>query len=173
MTRLTKTAAIGSIGALIATLLFAILSSCGSTDAREVSITFNWTAPGDDGAVGQAAEYRLARSTDPGFIDQVSTVQRTDTISWLENGAQVDSIITWTIQEPTGGIALEGLPSPGVAGSAETYSTILDLGEGVHYFAIWTADEVGNWSPPSNVQAIYIRDVNEPDQISDFSITFN
>jgi len=86
------------------------------------SVTLGWTAPGDDGNVGSAALYELRVS-----------------------GAPID--------EGNFGAATQvpGLPAPGSAGSAESF-TVPSLTELVpYYFALRTLDGAGNPSPISNV----------------------
>lgn len=82
----------------------------------------NWTAPGDDGGVGVAAEYDLRMS------QQVIT----------EGGF-------------AGATPLPGPPVPVGAGSAQSY-VVLGLTPGTrYYFALRTRDDAGNWSAISNV----------------------
>lgn len=86
-------------------------------------VTLTWTAPGDDGQQGTAAEYDLRYST------EVITA-----LNW-ESAALVP-----------------GLPAPQVGGTAESFAvTGLACGTSYH-FALKTRDEVaGNWSGLSNV----------------------
>lgn len=82
----------------------------------------HWTAPGDDGLIGRAAVYDLRYSINP--ITAANFAQAT-------------------------GIA--GLPAPSVAGFQESF-VVLGLADGVlHYLAMKSADEAGNWSAMSNV----------------------
>ena len=90
--------------------------------ATSTTATLAWTAPGDDGDVGMAAEYDIRYSISPitdanwGSCTQVT-----------------------------------GEPSPQVAGSSETF-TVQNLSPSTtYYFAVKTADEVPNWSDLSNV----------------------
>lgn len=86
------------------------------------AITLTWTAPGDDGNSGQAAEYDIRYAT--------SSINDTN---W---GAA-----TQVLNEP----------SPQAAGSPESF-TVSGLQSGqIYYFAIKTADEVPNWSNLSNI----------------------
>jgi formylglycine-generating enzyme required for sulfatase activity len=92
------------------------------TAVTDTSATLNWSAPGDDGTTGTAAEYDLRRSTE--LID-----------------AQ-----TWGAAT-----RVTNAPSPQAAGSAET-CTIQGLSPGtLYYFALKSADEADNRSPLSNV----------------------
>ncbi|MBM3242075.1 T9SS type A sorting domain-containing protein [Candidatus Poribacteria bacterium] len=86
------------------------------------SITLTWTAPGDDGNVGQATTYDI----------RYSMAEITE-----EN---------WDAATPC-----EGEPLPKPAGEPETF-TVPDLSPcTTYYFALKTADEVPNWSELSNV----------------------
>ena len=94
------------------------------TFAAGRSVSFGWTAPGDDGGVGQAAEYDLRFAGDP-----------------ITEG-------TWEQATPA-----SELPTPALAGSGETFTARgLEL-DTVYHFALRTADEAGNWSGLSNVAA--------------------
>lgn len=111
-------------GVALAAALAALVIGPGAALAQ--SITVHWTAPGDDGIVGQAASYDLRYSTSP--------VAGSDTLSW------------WTAATATG-----PLPTPLPAGSTESYS-VSGLEQGrTYYFLIRTADEVGNLSGFSNL----------------------
>jgi predicted outer membrane repeat protein len=86
------------------------------------SVTLNWTAPGDDGDIGTAAQYDI----------RYSTSEITEE-NW-------DSAMQCT-----------GEPAPKPAGEPETF-TVTDLSpDTTYYFALKTADEVPNWSGLSNV----------------------
>jgi len=86
------------------------------------SVTLNWTAPGDDGASGQAAFYDIRYST-----------------------------ATITVANWTSASQVSGEPTPKSVGLAETF-TVTGLNPSTtYYFAIKTADEVPNWSVLSNV----------------------
>ncbi len=89
------------------------------------SISLHWTAPGDDGAVGQASEYDIRYSTSP-----------IDAGNW-----DVATLVTD-----------ETLPKQ--AGFAESF-IVDGLASGTtYYFAIKTADDVPNWSAISNVASL-------------------
>jgi hypothetical protein len=86
------------------------------------SITLSWTAPGDNGSTGTAAQYNLRYSSAP---------------------------ITESNWGSTQGVA--GLPNPKPAGSRESFE-VTSLGAGItYYFALRTADKKPNWSSISNV----------------------
>ncbi|MEJ2723003.1 MAG: hypothetical protein P8181_17985, partial [bacterium] len=87
------------------------------------SFELTWTAPGDDGTVGRAAEYDLRYSQYP--VD--------DQASW-DAATRVD-----------------GVPPPGPSGQQERF-IVTGLGnEDGYFFVLKTADELGNWSGLSNV----------------------
>ncbi|HEX5133393.1 MAG TPA: DNRLRE domain-containing protein, partial [Candidatus Krumholzibacteria bacterium] len=89
-------------------------------DAGENSITLTWTAPGDDGTRGTATSYILK-----------------------ESGAEITSANFGSATEIT------GVPAPGAAGAAETF-TVTPIDTLVnHYFAIRAKDEAGNTAPVS------------------------
>lgn len=84
------------------------------------TMTLNWTAPGDDDNTGTASTYDLR---------------------YMERSRSFD----WETATP-----VSGEPSPGVAGSQESY-TATGLDEATEYtWALKTADEVPNWSAMSN-----------------------
>jgi len=86
------------------------------------AVTLTWTAPGDDGATGQATTYDIRYSTAP--ITDVN----------FSSASQVSSP-----------------PSPQVAGSTETYTVSNLQPSTTYFFALKTRDEVGNTSAISNV----------------------
>ncbi|MDM7916463.1 MAG: fibronectin type III domain-containing protein [Candidatus Eisenbacteria bacterium] len=89
-----------------------------------------WTAPGDDGNTGTAAEYEIRYST--GWITQ-------------EN---------WDT-----GTLVRNVEAPEEAGTTQV-AFVLDLAPGtLYFFSVRTADEAGNWSPISDpVSAVTIGD---------------
>lgn len=99
-----------------------IIANLGAGSETETSITLSWTAPGDDGTSGQAAQYDIRYSLDP-ITEQ----------SW--------DLATQVANEP----------SPQPSGSAETYVVSGLNSNTTYYFAVKTADEVPNWSGLSNV----------------------
>jgi len=104
------------------------------------TVVLNWTAPGDDGSTGTAAQYDI----------RYSTAVITDA-DWA-SATQVT-----------------GEPAPKVAGSAETF-TVTGLNNGTtYYFAIKTADEVPNWSVLSNVVTKATLDQIPPSPINDLT----
>jgi subtilisin family serine protease len=91
------------------------------TPLARTSLTLEWTAPGDDGAIGTAAGYDLRYATAP--IDD----------------ATFDAAFQAT-----------GVPDPAIAGTTESY-TVPGLNPATqYYFALKTFDNVGNLSGLSN-----------------------
>jgi hypothetical protein len=87
-----------------------------------VSLWLFWTAPGDDGNVGQASAYDLRAAQDSA-----------------------------TVAEWTGATPLSGLQAPAPAGRAESVLVSNVPENDTLWFAIKTRDEAGNWSPISNI----------------------
>ncbi len=93
-----------------------------ASSASPNSITLTWTAPGDDGDVGTAAEYDIRYST------------------------SAITAANWSAAT-----LVSGEPAPQATGSQESFSVgNLDPGT-IYYFAMKVADEVPNWSALSNV----------------------
>ena len=103
--------------------------------------TLNWTSPGDDGNTGLASAYDIRWST-----------------SVITNG-------NFGSATP---LAPGEIPTPQIAGSAETTNVAGLPVETMIYFAIKTVDEVPNTSDLSNVATSNTEGV-APDPISDFS----
>lgn len=102
----------------------AAITDLSALNPTDTSVTLSWTAPGDDGGSGTAAQYDMRFSTSMIF----------DT--------------NWT---SASGIA--GVPPPKEAGSEEIFRMI-GLSPGTTcYFAIKAADEIPNWSALSNVDS--------------------
>lgn len=99
------------------------LAAATGSGNGEVDLT--WTAPGDDGAVGTATTY------DVRYVPYA-------------NGP-IDTEAEWTTASQA-----SDEPSPGPAGSTESWTlTGLTAGSS-YYFALKTVDEVPNWSGLSN-----------------------
>ncbi|PWB68984.1 hypothetical protein C3F09_10795 [candidate division GN15 bacterium] len=88
----------------------------------DAAVTLSWTAPGDDGRTGQASIYDLRYSLTP-----------------ITEANWSSAVKVW------------GLPSPGPAGSRETFIVTGLANSTTYYFALKSGDEVPNWSPMSNV----------------------
>jgi hypothetical protein len=94
----------------------------GGASAQTRTVTLEWTAPGDDGFIGQAHYYDIRFSRSP--ISATSFLLAT----------RLNSAIL-----------------PGLAGSKE-HLTVVGLTPGYgYYFAMRAMDDVGNWSPVSNI----------------------
>lgn len=85
------------------------------------SVTLSWTAPGDDGSYGTAAQYDIRYST------------------------SVITTLNWRYATQVAGESL-----PRAAGSAETFTISGEAFNRITYFAVRAADEAWNWSPLSN-----------------------
>ncbi len=98
-----------------------LLLSAPPARAATVSIQLNWTAPGDDGNVGQAAVYELRWSPNPINDANVLSASR-----------------------------ILGLRPPSPAGRRDSMIVSLPVTGAPLYFVIRTADAAGNWSRVSN-----------------------
>jgi len=116
-------------------LLLASMLMIGSSALAQVEIitfiethaTLTWTAPGDDGNVGQASLYDIRYAPWP-----------IDDSNW-DNATEVS-----------------GEPSPRPSGQSEEF-IVNDLPPNhVYCFALKTADEVLNWSPLSNIDTLIL-----------------
>lgn len=99
-----------------------VVSSLSASALSTSSIKLNWTAPGDDGNVGQSSSYDVRYAT-----------------------------ATITAGNWDGATQVPAEPLPGIAGSAQTM-TVKSLNASTKYFfAMQTSDEAGNTSVISNV----------------------
>ena len=109
----------------IALLLWPLLLILGAMpiEAAPTFVTLHWTAPGDDGLIGNATRYDLRYSTHlmtaPSF-----------------NAAK----------------AATGLPTPKPPGGQETFTLNGLAPDSTYFIAIKTLDNAGNWSVMSNVK---------------------
>lgn len=110
--------------------------------ADAASVTLRWTAPGDDGTVGTAAQYDVRYST-----------SNITNANW-NNATQAT-----------------GETAPKIAGSAEAFTLSNLAANTTYYFAIKSADEATNWSTLSNVVSITTGDETAPAAIADLSAT--
>ena len=124
-------------------------------------VQLSWTAPGDNGNTGTAAEYRIKYAKVP-LVDFVKRWNAADSTGWpdlraplpYDTGALITKarnyqatreISFWNAK----GIAAD--PVPHAAGTAETFS-VTGLGKDtVYYFALVSYDKQGNVSGLSNV----------------------
>src|SRR5204863_9051600 len=122
-----------------AVLMLALLSLTPPTNARAAepiiqgaaeiqaasgtaTITLTWTAPGDDGQNGIAAQYDL----------------RYRTSSITQSNYATSTLVS-------------GEPAPAASGTTQI-CVVTGLNYGTtYYFALKTSDERGNWSPISNI----------------------
>lgn len=135
---------ISVIFAIMALAAVGIMSGCesGTTDPINTTVTFTWTATGDDGTLGTAISYDLRYSTD-------------------ENMLMDD----WASTTP-----ISGLPTPQPSGTPESLTVTIAVETGVnYYFAIKAADEENNVSPLSNIVTVVFADVTAPAAIIDLS----
>ncbi len=129
---------------LMSLLLFGFSSAYGQGLVAQapsaVGVTLTWTAPGDDGDQGTAAQYDVRYST--------STITET-------NWDQATEAI--------------GEPSPQAAGSSESFEVTGLEPNTTYYFALKAADEVPNWSALSNVVAVTTQDTEAPAAVTDLA----
>jgi Tol biopolymer transport system component len=109
------------------------------TTAR--AATLSWTAPGNDGMSGEAAEYDLRYA-----------------------------LATITMESWDAATRVEGLPTPAAPGVSEAFTvTGLENGQ-TFFFALKTADDAGNWSALSNVPSAQVVDYMAPAQVADLTV---
>ena len=99
-----------------------------------------WTAPGDDGTVGTAAQYDIRYST----------------------ALITDANFNSATQAPN-------LPAPSAAGTSETFDVTGLTENTTYYFALKTADEVPNSSGLSNVTQATTPDATAPADVVDLA----
>jgi hypothetical protein len=111
--------------------LGAIMMLC--TIGKSADVTLHWTAPGDDGNVGQAQRYDARMSLNRSQID---TPLLCDTVP--------------------------AMPAPAPAGLCQQITIHNLLPDTVYYFAIRTVDDAGLWSGWSNIPAVRTPDTTPP-----------
>lgn len=128
-------------------VLLVLLATAGASEPGLVaksptatSVTLHWTAPGDDGGVGTAAQYDIRFST--AVITEANWAQATQ---------------------------IAGEPTPRLAGTAESYTIIGLSSSTTYYFAIKAADEAANWSALSNVVTVTTADNVPPAPVGDLT----
>ncbi len=130
---------IGSGSTSAETIPPSAVADLGNSGRTETSITLIWTAPGDDGSIGTASSYDIRYSA--------SSI----------NASNWDAATQVT-----------GEPSPGSAGSSESF-LVGGLSSGsTYFFALKTADEVPNLSALSNVASATTQfDGTSPEGVDD------
>ena len=128
---------------LIITIVLMFLTN-GCSDSKSETVTIQtmrtFTATGDDGTVGTASQYDLRYSTNRDSL----------TNHWGNCSA------------------IPGLPTPNIAGTAETLFINLTVEtDKTYFFAIKAADEVPNWSVISNIMTLSFPDITAPSAIID------
>lgn len=122
----------------------AVITDLRATLIGNSTALLEWTAPGDDGQVGQASRYDMRHASQPMTID---LFEREDPLSPLP------------------------LPSP--AGSAESAYVRGLVPEVTYYFAIRSFDDVGNDSEMSNSPSVLTPpepDVVPPDRTTNLTV---
>jgi FlgD Ig-like domain len=117
-----------------------VMTACvAAASSPAVSVTLQWTTPGDDGMTGRATRYDMRYSMIP--ITELNFATST---------------------------VVSGLPSPAGAGTTQTFTATNVPGDVALFFAMKTVDEAGNWSPISNVivHPSQTADVPLPSEIS-------
>ncbi|MBU0985504.1 MAG: fibronectin type III domain-containing protein, partial [candidate division Zixibacteria bacterium] len=118
-----------------------IVSTLTAGMPTETSITLLWIAPGDDGAVGTAAQYDVRYHTSPITL-----------ANWNMASRVIDEA------------------APKAAGTPETLTVTGLNSNRAYYFALMTADEVPNWSAMSNVASASTgADITPPGGIDDLN----
>ena len=133
---------------LVLVLVPVFLVGCSQVDPAPATktVTLTWTAPGDDGILGQADRYDGRMS-----FDRDSLLNH-----WLDcrRWPGIDTL------------------SPAVALAVESFSCQMDVMIGdTTYFAIMAADDSLNWSGISNIATIYWTDDVAPAAILDLDVT--
>ena len=130
--------------ALIATAYLFSISGCKNVVGvpTDVIVPIKFTAPGDDAYIGTATEYVLKYSNQP----------ITDA-NWND------------------AIRIDGVPSPSIAGTLESFNvTISAESEVMIYFGTKTLDEAGNISEISNIPVFITADMVSPGKITDMVV---
>jgi phosphodiesterase/alkaline phosphatase D-like protein len=119
------------------------VTNLAASNATTTSIDLAWTAPGDDGSTGTASSYDIRYSTSA--IDETNWSSATQVL---------------------------GEPAPQAAGSSEAVTVSGLASDTTYYFAIKTADEVGNISAVSNSPSettLVDTDTTAPDAVTNLA----
>ena len=108
----------------MALLMVAILTGCSGVETQETTKWLYWTAPGDDGSVGQAFRYEMRRSGQP--INESN----------------------WASAE-----LVANMPAPSMAGQTDSVEIAVGPNE-VVFVRVITCDESGNCAGLSNEASI-------------------
>ncbi len=103
-------------------LMLVMAAPAAHAQTTSTSVQLTWTAPGDDANVGTATQYDLRYSTSAITAANFASATR-----------------------------FTGTPAPAVAGTSQGVTVTGLAPATTYYFAIKTADDVGNWSTISNV----------------------
>jgi len=109
--------------------------------AATVAVTLRWTAPGDDGTQGRATVYELRYSSSPITDSNLLAAPR-----------------------------ILGLRAPSVAGQRDSMTVTIPVTGLPTYFALRTADEVGNWSRVSNNAVLPGTTAEMPDSLGGLAL---
>lgn len=104
-------------------------------------LTLSWTAPGDDGKVGQADKYEIRYSTEP-----------LNASNWNK------------------ATKVKEVPKPSVAGTLENFIVRGLAFNNKYYFGIIAIDKSGNPSPLSNIAEGFTRDTIPPQPVRDLQV---
>jgi hypothetical protein len=132
---------LGSFAALLAVLGPLVVGSPARAQTTPTSIEVEWTAPGDDGLTGTAAQYDLRYSTAP-----------ITSANW-SSATQVS-----------------GEPAPTAAGTTQSFTVTGLSRQTTYYFGIRVSDEGGNLSALSNVPSATTPDQTRPAAINDLAV---
>jgi formylglycine-generating enzyme required for sulfatase activity len=122
----------------------AAVTNLSAVSTTNSTVSFAWSASGDDGSTGTAAQYDLRYS-----LSQITDAN-------------------WTSATQAG-----GEPAPGNPGAVETFAVSGLEDSTTYYFALKVADEVPNWSNLSNVVEVTTRDELDttlPGTVSDLNV---
>lgn len=145
----SETWALGLAGIVLLLALLFIPFLPGKAVAQLPSVTLDWTAPGDDGAIGTASTYQMRWST-----------VRPDTTSTAAMDAW------WAAAT-----SVPGLPAPAVSGTRQSVTVAGPFPAGqTYYFVMKACDEVPNCSAYSNVAAKPVADTTPPSRILDLIV---
>jgi len=118
----------------------AVTVTLGALDRHLPSVVLNWTAPGDDGAIGLAVAYDIRFSKSP-ITDEAS----------FNAACPVDDVTSMSppaVPQAAGTAETLVVSAPDVRSATGCKFVTGDVGD-TYYFAIRAVDDVGNWSPIS------------------------